>query len=98
MGTLVTCTISIIIALIGATWALSSKLNAVRSDVTKEVAGLRSEIGELRTELAVMKESEKRTAEKTEQMWKWWLTSIERGWMSHMESQVERSRTMGAGQ
>jgi hypothetical protein len=94
-GTLIGCTVTLVIAVIGATWALAAKINSVREGQAKDSLLLRTKLSEMETKLAVMNERESQRAEKIDQMWKWWLSSIEGGWIAHMKSQVEGAGRRG---
>lgn len=92
IGTLIGVAITLVCTLIGAAWKLASKIDQNRADVLAEVANLNLKIAQMQTELAVMREREEQRAQKIEQMWKWWLMSLERGWMAHMSAVAGEQR------
>lgn len=61
-----------------ATWVLSNKLSTTKSDLI-------AKIGQLQTDIAVMKKSEEARDEKIAKMWSWWMTALEQGWIKHMK-------------
>lgn len=82
--------VSVIGVFITGTWVLSNKINSTRDSLSAELASTRSElnakISMLEQELAVMKQREDNRGEKLDQMWRWWLKTIENGWMAHMKA------------
>jgi hypothetical protein len=76
---MISATIVFVTAVIGATWRLSSSMGALKSELTTELANLK-------TEIAVLRERENQRGEKVEQMYQWWLESIKHGWIAHMKA------------
>lgn len=69
---------AIIASAIFATWVLSNKISATRSDIMEKIS-------KLDTDLAVLKNSEAARDEKINKMWTWWLKALEEGWTKHMK-------------
>jgi hypothetical protein len=81
--------VTIIGGVISATAFVINKFNTSKSEITTQFSAshqaLLAEISGMKTTLAVMEEREKNEGAKIEQMWQWWLKSIENGWIAEMK-------------
>jgi hypothetical protein len=78
IGVIASVTIALVSAIAGASWKISSAMGKLRAELTTEMVNLK-------TEVAVMREREQQRGEKVEQMYQWWLKTIENGWIAHMK-------------
>jgi hypothetical protein len=79
LAAIASATVAIVGAIVGAAFRLSNSMSSLKE-------GLSTEISALKLEVAVLREREQQRGEKVEQMYQWWLKSIENGWIAHMKA------------
>ena len=80
---------------IGATWVLSNKISSMKAELSKEITALRLDLEKAKTEVTVLRTQEEAKAEKLQQMWQWWLKTIEKGWIANFEPKTKGAASGG---
>jgi hypothetical protein len=58
--------------------------------VVSGVLAINNNLSEIKTQLAVMRQREDERDKKINQVWDWWLMTLENGWAAQMKLSAER--------